>query len=270
MDALLKQGHAWVVDADLKSYFDTIPHERLMTRVKEKVAEGRVLALLESHLRQQVLDGAARWTPEGGTPQGAIASPLLSNSYLDPLDQLMARQGFELVRYAADFVVLCRDAPEAECALATVRRWVAAHGLILHPEKTRLVDSRQAGGFDFRGYHFERGYRGVSRKSQRKLRDAIRAKTKRANGHSMTGIIIDVNRTLRGWFAYFKHSHYTTFTHLDSWVRMRLRSILRKRHRLPGRGRGADHQRWPNAYFTDLGLFSTRAARAQASQSARR
>ena len=270
VDALLKQGHAWVVDADLKSYFDTIPHERLMARVEEKVADGRVLALLESYLHQQVLDGAASWTPGGGTPQGAIVSPLLSNIYLDPLDQLMARQGFELVRYADDFVVLCRDKDEAERALATVRRWVAAHGLTLHPEKTRLVDSLQAGGFDFLGYHFERGYRWVSRKSQRKLRDAIRAKTKRANGHSMAAIIIDVNRTLQGWFAYFKHSHRTTFTHLDGWVRMRLRSILRKRHRLPGRGRGADHQRWPNAYFAEHGLFSTVTARAQASQSARR
>jgi len=260
VDTLLRQGYIHVVDADLKSYFDTIPPDRLMERVRTKVSDGRVLALLEAYLEAEVLDGAKAWTPERGTPQGAVISPLLSNIYLDPLDHLMAEGGFEMTRYADDFVVLCRSEAEARRALAVVERWTTSVGLALHPEKTRIVDATVQGGFDFLGYHFERGYRWPSDKSLRKVKDAIRAKTSRANGHSLEAVITNVNRTLRGWFEYFKHSHRTTFPRLDGWVRMRLRSILRKRHGGRGRGQGLDHRTWPNAYFTAQGLFSTLAA----------
>jgi RNA-directed DNA polymerase len=260
VDGLLKTGSSWVVDADLKSYFDTIPHKRLMALVKTKVADGRVLALIEGYLKQEVLETASRWTPEQGSPQGAVLSPLLSNIYLDPLDHSMAAAGLAMVRYADDFVVLCRSESEARAALARVRRWTAAAGLTLHPEKTRIVDATQPGGFDFLGYHFERGYRWPSRKSLGKVRDAIRAKTRRCNGHSLHQIIGEVNPTLRGWYEYFKHSHWNTFSGLDGWVRMRLRSILRKRAGGRGRGKGRDHQRWPNAYFAAEGLFSLAAA----------
>ena len=260
VEALLKAGFTWVVDADLASYFDTIPHERLMTLVKEKVADGRVLAMIEGYLKQEVLETAWRWTPERGSPQGAVLSPLLSNIYLDPLDHEMAAAGLAMVRYADDFVVLCRSESEAREALARVKRWTEAAGLALHPEKTRIVDATQGGGFDFLGYHFERGYCWPSRKSLRKVRDALRAKTRRCNGHSLSHIIWEVNRTLRGWYEYFKHSHWNPFTGLDGWVRMRLRSILRKRAGARGRGRGWDHHRWPNAYFAAEGLFSLAAA----------
>jgi RNA-directed DNA polymerase len=270
VDALLSAGHTWVVDADLKSYFDTIPHDRLMERVGAKVADGRVLALVEAFLRQGVLDGLKSWTPGEGTPQGAVLSPLLSNIYLDPFDHAMAEAGFETVRYADDFVVLCRTEQEARAALERVARWCEGAGLRLHPTKTRIVDATQKGGFDFLGYHFERGMRWPRAKSLKKMREALRAKTPRTNGHSVVRIIADVNRTLRGWFEYFKHSHRNTFSSVDGWVRMRLRSILRKRAGLRGRGRGADHQRWPNAYFTGLGLFSTQYAHALARQPARR
>ncbi len=259
-----------MVDADLKSYFDTIPPDRLMDRVRTKVSDGRVLALLEAYLEAEVLDGPKAWTPERGTPQGAVISPLLSNIYLDPLDHRMAEQGFEMIRYADDFVVLCRSEAEARRALAVVESWTTSVGLALHPEKTRIVDATCKGGFDFLGYHFERGYRWPSDKSLRKVKDAIRAKTRRTNGHSLEAIVTNVNRTLRGWFEYFQHSHRTTFGRLDGWTRMRLRSLLRKRRGGHGRGRGLDHQRWPTAYFTAQGLFSMLAAHVAVRQPSRR
>ena len=270
VDALLKQGYSYVVDADLKSYFDTIPPDLLMARIRDKIADNRLLTLVELFLKQQVMEMTAGWTPETGTPQGAVLSPLLSNIYLNPLDHLMAQSGVNMVRYADDFVILCRTEAEALQALALVQGWTAQAGLTLHPTKTRIVDAAVRGGFDFLGYHFERGMRWPRRKSEKKLRDAIRDKTKRTNGHSLLAIISDVNRTLRGWFEYFKHSRRYTFRPLDSWIRMRLRSILRKRQGGRGRGRGADHQRWRNAFFAEQGLFSLVAAHAAACQSSRR
>ncbi len=270
VDQLLTADHTWVVDADLRSYFDTIPRDALMARVETKISDGRVLALLEAFLDQSVMEGAASWTPVAGTPQGAVISPLLSNIYLDPLDHLVAEAGHALVRYADDFVILCRSETEAREVLALVAGWVAEAGLSLHPEKTCIVDATERGGFDFLGYHFERGYRWPRAKSLQKLKDAIRDKTRRANGHSLRDIITAVNRTLRGWCTYFTHSHWTTFEPLDSWVRMRLRSILRKRHGGSGQGRGLAHRRWPNAYFTEHGLFSAVAAHASARPSSLR
>jgi RNA-directed DNA polymerase len=264
---LLQAGYTEVVDADLRSYYDTIPRPALLERVKAKISDGRVLDLVTAFLEQEVMEGLESWTPEEGTPQGAVISPLLSNLYLDPLDHQMAELGYEMVRYADDFVVLCRSRSEAERALAEVERWTAAAGLQLHPDKTRIVDAAQAGGFDFLGYHFERGYRWPSKKSLKKHKDAIRQRTQRANGKSLQEIIELVNPVSRGWFEYFKHSHRTTFRPLDQWMRMRLRSILRKRQGKRGRGRGIDHYQWPNAYFAELGLFSYCAAYAQARQS---
>jgi RNA-directed DNA polymerase len=256
-----------VVDGDLKSYFDTIPHERLLKLVEEKVADGRVLELLRKYLEQKVLEQMREWQPETGTPQGAVISPLLSNIYLDPLDQLMAASGVEMVRYADDFVMLCHSEAAAQRALGLVQQWTAEAGLTLHPDKTRIVDVTKPGGFDFLGYHFELGQRWPRQKSLKKFKDALRAKTKRANGQSLQAIIANVNRSARGWFGYFKHSHRYTFEPLDRLMRTRLRSILRKRSGRRGRGRGADHRRWPNAFFAEQGLFSFVAAHAQLRQS---
>lgn len=266
VDQLLKEGQTWVVDADLKSYFDSIPHERLLKRIEEKVADGRVLELLRKYLEQRVLEEMREWQPAAGTPQGAVISPLLSNIYLDPLDQLMVASGVEMVRYADDFVLLCHSEAAAQRALALVQQWTAEVGLTLHPEKTRLVDATQPGGFDFLGYHFERGLRWPRPKSLKKLKDTIRAKTRRTDGQSLQAIIANVNRTTKGWFGYFKHSHKYTFLPLDSWLRMRLRSVLRRRRGRRGRGCGYDQHRWPNAFFAAEGLFSFVAARAQLRQ----
>jgi RNA-directed DNA polymerase len=270
VDGLLMAGHTWVVDADLRRYFDTIPHGALMQRLREQVADRRVLALLDAFLTQHVLDGLSMWSPEEGTPQGAVISPLLANIYLNPLDHTVAAAGFEMVRYADDFVILCRTEADAHRALEVVTTWTQAAGLTLHPDKTRVVDASQRGGFDFLGYHFERGYHWPRTKSVQKLKDALRAKTRRTNGQSLALIIENVNRTLRGWLAYFHHSPRSSFVPLDKWLRMRLRSILRKRHHGSGRGRGRDHQSWPNAFFDAHGLFNLTTAHAHARQSVSR
>jgi RNA-directed DNA polymerase len=270
VDELLKAGYVHVVDADLKSYFDTIPKDRLLALVAGKVSDRRVLALVEAFLGQQVLEGGQQWTPEQGTPQGAVISPLLSNIYLDPLDHLMARSRFEMVRYADDFVVLCRTPDQAAEALAVVRDWTAQAGLTLHPIKTRLVDA-QADGFEFLGYRFEAGQRWPRAKSLTKLKDTVRAKTKRTTGRSLAMVIDDLNPTLRGWFGYFQHSRERTFGTLDGWIRRRLRSLLRKQRKLKGIAdfRGADQTRWPNRFFADHGLFSLQVAYDAVRQSPR-
>lgn len=259
--ALLRQGYRVVVDADLKSYFDSILQDLLMDLVREQIVDGRVLSLLEAFLAQPIMEGLKRHTAPNGTPQGAVISPLLSNIYLDSLDHLMASHGYEMTRYADDFVIQCRTQAEAEKALALVQVWAQAQGLTLHPDKTRIVDVRQ-NGFEFLGYRFFQGRRWPRTKSRQKLKDTIRRKTRRANGHSLSTIITSVNRTVRGWYNYFKHVQPYVFGDVDSWVRMRLRSILRKRMGLRGRGRGRDHQRWPNAFFAERGLFSLCAAYA--------
>lgn len=268
VQVLLDEGCTWIVDADLKSYFDTIPKDRLMSRVQERIADSRVLALIRSYLEQAVMEELTRHEPtERGTPQGAVISPLLANIYLDPLDQLLAGNGVQLVRYADDFVLLCRSESEAQAALACVQTWVEANGLTLHPEKTRIVDATQPGGFDFLGYHFERGYRWPRRKALDRLKDTVRALTPRTSGVSLEATVRRLNQTLRGWYGYFQHSHRTTFPTVDGYVRGRLRAVLRKRAGRRGRARGTDHLRWGNHYFAKLGLFSMSQAQHSAGQS---
>ena len=267
--ALLRAGHVHVVDADLQSYFDSIPQAPLRDRVEAKVCDGRVVSRLDAFLHQPVFDGLASVTPEDGTPQGAVISPLLANLYLDPLDHLMAAAGFEMVRYADDFVVLCGTADDAQRALALLRQWTEAAGLHLHPQKTRVVEADAPGGFEFLGYHFERGRRRPREKSRQKLKARVREKTRRTSGQSLTGIIDDVNRTLRGWFEYFKHSH-DSFQWVDKLVRNRLRAILAKRRGDAHHPAGRDHRRWPNAFFAAQGLLSLADARVRLRQSSTR
>lgn len=269
VDQLLKEGHHYVVDADLKSYFDTIPHDRLMACLREKIADGPVLSLIESFLKAGILDDLDEWQPSAGAPQGAVLSPLLSNVYLNPLDHLLAQSGYQMVRYADDFVILCRTSEEAQAALEIVRTWVTEAGLTLHPTKTRVVDHRTE-GFDFLGYHFASDHRRPREKSLTKLKDTIRRKVPRKSGDSLQFIIANVNKTLRGWFAYFQHSHRRTFERLDRFIRQRLRALLKKRSRWPGYPKGADFQRWPNVFFTERGLFSLEAAHVAVCRSSRR
>ncbi len=267
VETLLAQGQVWVVDADLKGYFDSIPQDKLLEAVRKKIADGRVWRLLEKYLSQGVLESGKDWQPTGqGTPQGAVISPLLANIYLDPLDQQMAGRGREMIRYADDFIILCRSQAEAQEALAEVAVWVNEAGLVLHPQKTRIVDASQPGGFDFLGWHFERGWKWPREKSVTRFKEVLSDQTSRTDGRSLPMIIGGLNRRLRGWSGYFAGGNGNLYTRLDQWLRMRLRSLLRRRERRKGRGRGTDHQRYPNVYFAELGLISlnalTRAKRA--------
>jgi RNA-directed DNA polymerase len=265
VDQLLKSGHRFVVDADLKSYFDTIPHDQLMKQVKTRVADGRVLKLIESFLKSKIMEGLSEWTPMAGAPQGAVLSPLLSNIYLNPLDHLMAGKGYEMVRYADDFVILCKSKEDAEAALAEVKQWTAQAGLSLHPEKTRLIDTA-TDSFEFLGFRFTKGRRYPRHKSIMKLRDTIRKRTPRRSGTSLKVTISRINPVLRGWFGYFKHAS-GGMNDVDGWVRERLRNILRQQHKRRGRPGGTDHRRWPNNFFASLGLFSLQNAQQLARQS---
>jgi RNA-directed DNA polymerase len=265
VDKLVKAGSKYTVDVDLKSYFDTIPHEGLVRELRKHVADNQVISLVEKFLQAAVFDGLKHWTPTSGAPQGAIMSPLLSNLYLNELDHLMAAAGYEMTRYADDLVIQCKTCEEAETALARVREWTSERGLTLHPTKTKIVHVDEE-GFEFLGYRFIRHRRFPRQKSLKKFKEVIRSKTKRTSGRSMQAIIADVNRTLRGWFEYFKHSWRTTFPELDGWIRGRLRNILRKRHGRHGRATGLDHQRYPNHLFAELGLLSLTAAHTRECQ----
>lgn len=269
--SLIEEGYIHVVDLDFASYFDSIPHAPLMALISRKVADSRVLSLVESFLSAGVMeDGVQQWKPTTGTPQGGVISPLLSNIYLDPLDHLLAGAGIEAVRYADDCVLLCRDEVSARRALQLVREWASSVGLRLHPEKTRVVNATED-AFEFLGYRFDRMERIHPRKSSwQKFKDAVRQKTRRTTGESLECVIGRLKPLLRGWANYFRRCSLWVFRDMDQWIRMRLRSMLRRRKGKEGRGRGSDHQRWPNAYFADRGLPSLEELVVRNLQSARR
>jgi RNA-directed DNA polymerase len=268
VDGLVKAGYKYTVDVDLKSYFDTIPHDLLIKELRKYVADNQVIGLVEKFLQAEIVDEKDRWIPQTGVPQGAIISPLLSNLYLNDLDHFMAGQGYQMTRYADDLVIQCRTREEAESALALVSDWITERGLLLHPTKTKIVHVDEE-GFEFLGYRFIKHRRFPRPKSLAKFKDTIRSKTKRNNGQSLQAIIADLNRTLRGWYEYFKHSWKTTFPDLDGWVRMRLRSILRRRSKRKGRGSTiSDSKLYPTRFFAEHGLFSMTDARARELQPA--
>jgi RNA-directed DNA polymerase len=260
VDRLLKEGYTWVVDADVKSYFDTIPHNRLLDLIKERVSDGKVLHLIGLLLNQEIMEDMKLWNPTKGTPQGAVLSPLLANVYLHQLDLTVHRYGHKIIRYADDFVVLCRGKEEAEEALAEIQLWIDQNGLQLSHEDGQ--------GFEFLGYRFEGGCRYVRAKSLKKFKDNIRSKTRRTRGDSIENIISDLNPSIKGWFEYFKHAHHYTFNSLDGFIRRRLRAVLRKQKKRPGSGKtGRDHRQWPNAFFAERGLVTMYEAYVSACQS---
>jgi RNA-directed DNA polymerase len=269
VDRLIKEGYTWVLDADVKSYFDMIPHDRLINRLREKVSDGKIINLIQLFLKQEIMEDMKRWNPISGTPQGAVLSPLLANVYLHRLDLTSHQNGYKMTRYADDWLVLCRSKQEAEAALVMVQSWIDQNGLQLSPEKTHIGNSRESGyGFEFLGYRFEGGSRYVRSKSLKKFKDKIRSKTRRTRGDSIEQIISDLNPTIKGWFEYFKHAHHHTFNSLDGLIRRRLRAVLRKQKKRPGSGRtGRDHRQWPNAFFAERGLFTMHKAYVLARQS---
>jgi RNA-directed DNA polymerase len=257
VEELLQQERTWCVELDFKSYFDTIPHQRLLELVRQRVVDGSVVALLEQSLKAGVLEELKGWEPtECGTPQGAVISPMLANLYLNPLDHQMVKEGWEMVRYADDLVVLCRTKEEAEQVLAYLRQWSEQAGLTLHPTKTRIVNV-QSEGFDFLGWHFRGGKKWPRQKSLQKLQEKLRPLSRRKQGRSLSEIIAKANPILRGWHGYFRESYHTGLSGPDGWLRRRLRALLRKREKRPGYGLSkADSKRWPNRWFAAHGLFS--------------
>lgn len=275
VNGLLREGYLHVVEVDLRRFFDTLNHDRLMARVAERVSDQSVQQLLRSMLKQGVMEQGRDWEPEEGTPQGGPISPLLANIYLNPLDHQLEGAGYRVVRYADDMVILCESEAEAQRALRELETWVEENDLELHPEKTGIVDMGERDrSFEFLGYRFHRTRskgrltrypRAVKLKS---LRQKLSVHLRRNNGKSLSEIIRRVNQVLRGWFGYFKHANKHTFPPLDGWVRMRLRSILRRRQKQKGRGKHmVDSKRWPNTYFEEQGLFSLSHAHAQLGQS---
>jgi len=261
----LEAGYVYVVDADLKGYFDTIPKDRLLEMVQENISDRRVLSLIKSYLDQCIMEELRTWTPETGVPQGAVLSPVLANLYLNPLDHLIAEAGCEMVRYADDFVILCRSLEEAQLALSMVRTWVESAGLTLHPDKTHIVDSRET-SFSFLGYSYRGKYIFPRKKSYAKIVSRIRELTPRKSGQSIECTIVQINQVTRGWFGYFRHCHWRIFKDLDGMIRRRLRRQLKKRHRV-NRKRQCRNHRWPNVYFTERGFWSLREAHFRFAQS---
>jgi RNA-directed DNA polymerase len=262
----LREGYVYVVDADLKGYFDAIPKDRLLTLIKKHISDSRMLRLIKTFLDQNILEELREWTPIAGVPQGAVLSPVLSNLYLNPLDHEMAEHGFEMVRYADDFVVLCRSEFEAEVALQMITEWVEAAGLTLHPTKTKIVDSRSE-SFVFLGYSFRGDKIYPRRESLAKMKARIKELTPRKRSGSIDSIAKELNRVLIGWFGYFRHGRWTIYKDLDATIRSRLRRLLLKRHR-NNPERLPRQQRWPNDYFTKVGLYSLRQAHFRFAQSA--
>lgn len=248
-----RQGYRWVVDVDFKSYFDTLDHEVLLAKVKERVTDGSVLKLIRSWLTAGVMsDGNLRYQVTG-TPQGGVISPLLANIYLHSLDQALTRWGYKVVRYADDMVILCESANKAKTALGLLKQ--VAEGelrLTLHPEKTRLTTF--AKGLDFLGFTFKRQHRVARKRAMEKFKEKVRLLTPRQTHHTIAEVVAELNPVIRGWGNYFKHGHMRTrFGALDQWIRMRIRSIWLKRK--AHRSRVASSV-LPNQRLADLGLVS--------------
>jgi RNA-directed DNA polymerase len=254
----LKEGYHFVIDADIKGYFDTIDHNLLMSFIKEKIADKWVLNYLKVFLSNDIMDTHKRWTPIQGSPQGSVLSPLLSNIYLHRLDQKMLESGFRIVRYADDFVVMCKTESEAKRGLELIRSIMTKLRLTLHPDKTHLVEVKgEENGFEFLGYRFSEKTIVPRKKSVASLRVKIRSKTRRNQGKSLKKVIESLNPVLRGWYEYFKHGKGSdVYSDFDKLIRRRLRSILAKFHKQYGSHRMSDNRRYLNAYFHTRGLFS--------------
>jgi RNA-directed DNA polymerase len=237
----IKAGAEWIVDADLKDYFGSVDHEKLLTLVAQRVADGRVLMLIEQMLTAGYQEQGRLFPTPQGTPQGGVVSPLLSNILLTPFDWEMRRRGYQLTRYADDWVVTCRSRREAEAALRCAQKILATLGVRLNPQKTRIVHVRQ--GFAFLGYKIKRGSRAMylpparinsgarngdlyaypTQKSIGRFKDTIRRKTRRRIPLSTAELIQELNPVIRGWGEYYKRAHVRRIFHqLDGWLVRRL------------------------------------------------
>lgn len=277
----LMAGYTYVIDADLKAYFDTIPHDRLIAAIREEVVDGSVLALIRRFLESGVMDNGSYHTNDVGTMQGGVISPLLANIYLHPLDKLMTERGQRITRYADDFVVCCKSRKGAERVLKSIVRFLEQElGLKVHPEKTKIVNSREE-TFVFLGYVFKQGWMLPSDKAKQKFKERVKEITRRNQTVNLETLVKSrLNPYLRGWGNYFLHGQGKGFLkEMDGWIRRRLRAVqlrswrkIRKLHReLRRRAYKGElprlrmtawrnsksmhiHFAMPNAWFKELGL----------------
>ena len=244
-----RAGYRWVVDADIASFFDEIGYDVAMSRIRARIADGRVLDLFEAFLKAGVMEGGVVTVPKAGTPQGGVISPWIANLVLDDLDKAIEAQGWRHVRYADDFVVLCRSREEAEHALAHVKEVLGNLQLSLQETKTRLTDFQE--GFEFLGFRFRYYHLGIGTQAIERFKDKVRTLTRRQQGRNVDAVLADLNPVLRGWARYFGVGEVTELmTALDRWIRMRLRAFRfrRKCHH--------DNWRLPNRRLEKWGLLS--------------
>jgi RNA-directed DNA polymerase len=248
----IESGQEWIVDADLKDFFGSVDHEKLLELVAQRVADGRVLRLIEAMLKAGSFGAGRLFPTERGTPQGGVVSPLLSNILLTPFDREMRRLGYQLTRYADDWIVTCSSAAEARAALAAAVRILEKLGVRINPQKTRIVHVNH--GFEFLGFKIKRGKRlrlGPSKiesgacsgglyaipreKSVRHFKDQIRKLTRRRAPVTTAELIQQINPVLRGWGHHYKKSHVRRLFHqLDGWVERRIWSHRYRRWRCRG------------------------------------
>jgi len=248
----IQSGREWILDADLKDFFGSVDQAKLLTLVAQRIADGRVLRLIEAMLKAGSYGKGRLFPTERGTPQGGVVSPLLSNVLLTPFDQEMRRKGYQLTRYADDWVVTCESATEARAAVAAALRILNELGVQLHPQKTRIVHVRR--GFEFLGYKIKRGrqlrlppgkirngaqsgelYAYPREKSIRHFMDQVRALTRRRVPLNTQELIEELNPVLRGWGHHYKRAHVRKLFHrLDGWIVRRIRSHRCRRWRNGG------------------------------------
>ena len=236
----IQSGREWIVDADLKDFFGSVDHKKLLTLIAQRVADGRVLRLIGAMLTAGSYGNGQLFPSERGTPQGSVVSPLLSNILLTPFDQEMRRKGFQLTRFADDWVITCKSEAEARAAIAAALRILKELGVELHPQKTRIVHVQH--GFEFLGYKVKRGkqlrlseskirstaksgalYAFPREKSIRRFMDQVRALTKRRVPLKTKELIERLNPILRGWGQYYKKAHVRKlFNRLNRWIVRRI------------------------------------------------
>jgi RNA-directed DNA polymerase len=245
----IQSGWEWIVDADLKDFFGSVDHTKLLTLIAQRIADGRVLRLIEAMLKAGSYGQGQLFPSERGTPQGSVVSPLLSNILLTPFDQEMRSKGFQLTRFADDWVITCHSEAEAHAAIAAALRILKQLGVELHPQKTRVVHVQH--GFEFLGYKIKRGkqlklsadkirstarsgalYAFPREKSIHRFMDQVRALTRRRVPLETRELIERLNPILRGWGNYYKKAHVRKlFNRLNRWIVRRIWSHRFKRWR---------------------------------------
>ncbi|WP_174614090.1 group II intron reverse transcriptase/maturase [Virgibacillus ihumii] len=245
-----KNGYEYVVDLDIQSYFDNIPHDLLMEKVKTKIADGRILDLIEMWLKAGVMEDDRFYDTTSGSPQGGVISPLLANVYLDEFDWKMNQQGFPVVRFADDAIIFCKTKIKANRAYKAAEEILEGNlKLTMHPEKTKVVHFDE--GFRFLGFHFWKDYLVLPDERARKVKDKIRHLSRRQQGKSLVEVIHKLNEVIRGFANYFRIGNVKKkFERLDEWIRMRVRAYMRKKRSMES------NWRIPNKVLAQAGLVS--------------